>query len=161
MQIQPAGNTPSDEDLTKWDRDHHLHPWAPIEGMGRDEYMRVNTGEGIYLWDTTGKRFIDGPGGMWCVQIGYGREEMAQAIARQAMDMPYASPWSFTSEPAAVLARKLAEFAPGDLNTVHFTTGGSNAVDTALRAMQFMNNRLGRPEKKITLSREKAYHGST
>lgn len=154
-------NSPSEEDLTRWDRDHHLHPWAGVEGVGKDEYMRVNTGEGIYLWDSAGKRYIDGPGGMWCVQIGYGREEMAKAIAEQAMQMPYASPWSFTSEPAAVLARKLAEFAPGDLNTVHFTTGGSTAVDTALRAVQFMNNRLGRPEKKVILSREKAYHGST
>ncbi|WP_338549965.1 aminotransferase [Roseovarius phycicola] len=154
-------NSPSEEDLTRWDRDHHLHPWAGVEGVGKDEYMRVNTGEGIYLWDSTGKRYIDGPGGMWCVQIGYGREEMAKAIAEQTMQMPYASPWSFTSEPAAVLARKLTEMAPGDLNTVHFTTGGSTAVDTALRAVQFMNNRLGRPEKKIILSREKAYHGST
>ena len=154
-------NTPSDTDLTTWNRDHHLHPWASVEGWRKDDYMRVNTAEGIYLWDSTGKRFIDGPGGMWCVQIGYGRPEMAQAIADQALRMPYVSPWSSTSEPAAILARKIAERTPGDLNNVHFTTGGSTAVDTALRMVQFLNNRLGRPQKKIILSREKAYHGST
>ena len=154
-------NTPTEADLTAWDRDHHLHPWAGVEGFGTDEYMRVNTADGIYLWDADGKRYIDGPGGMWCMQIGYGRQEMADAISAQVMQMPYASPWSFTSEPAAVLARMIAERAPGDLNSVHFTTGGSTAVDTALRTALFLNNRLGRPEKKIVIGREKGYHGST
>lgn len=154
-------NTPTDAELTAWDRDHHLHPWAGVEGFGSDEYMRVNTADGIYLWDAEGKRYIDGPGGMWCMQIGYGRQDMADAIAAQVMQMPYASPWSFTSEPAAVLARMIAERSPGDLNSVHFTTGGSTAVDTALRTALFLNNRLGRPEKKIVIGREKGYHGST
>lgn len=159
--MNTQSNTPSDRDLAAWDRDHHLHPWAGVAGFGTDEYMRVNTADGIYLWDAAGKRYIDGPGGMWCTQIGYGRQEMADAIAAQVMRMPYASPWSFTSEPAAVLARMIAERAPGDLNIVHFTTGGSTAVDTALRTAFFLNNRLGRPEKKIVLGREKGYHGST
>lgn len=154
-------NIPSDKDLTMWDRTHHLHPWAGMQGWRKDDYMRINSAKGIHVWDSTGKRFIDGPGGMWCVQIGYGRQDMADAISAQVMSMPYASPWSFTTEPAAMLARKLAEMTPGDLNTVHFTTGGSTAVDTAIRIMQFLNNRLGRPDKKIVISREKAYHGST
>ncbi len=159
--MNTLGNTPTDGDLVTWDRDHHLHPWAGTEGFGSDEYMRVNTADGIYLWDAAGKRYIDGPGGMWCTQIGYGRREMADAISQQVMTMPYASPWSFTTEPAAVLARMIAERTPGDLNTVHFTTGGSTAVDTALRTALFMNKRLGRPEKKIVIGREKGYHGST
>nr|WP_174822440.1 aminotransferase [Ruegeria atlantica] len=147
--------------MVAWDRDHHLHPWAGTEGFGSDEYMRVNTADGIYLWDAAGKRYIDGPGGMWCTQIGYGRQEMADTISQQVMKMPYASPWSFTTEPAAILARMIAERTPGDLNTVHFTTGGSTAVDTALRTALFMNKRLGRPEKRIVIGREKGYHGST
>ncbi|MFO8125180.1 hypothetical protein [Yoonia sp.] len=61
--------------------------------------MRVNTADGIYLWDAKGKRYIDGPGGMWCMQIGFGRQEMADAIAAQVMQMPYASPWSLTPNP--------------------------------------------------------------
>lgn len=123
--------------------------------------MRVNTADGIYLWDAKGKRYIDGQGGMWCMQIGFGRQEMADAIAAQVMQMPYASPWSFTSEPPAVLAQMIAERAPGDLNAVYFTTGGSTAVDTALWTAMFMNKRLGRPNKKIIIAREKGYHGST
>lgn len=159
--MNTLANIPSDQDLTDWDRDHNLHPWAGMDGWRSDEYMRVNTADGIYVWDDAGKKYIDGPGGMWCVQIGYGRQEMADAIAKQVMDMPYASPWAFTTQPAAVLAKKIADMTPGDLNTVHFTTGGSTAVDTALRAVQFLNNRLGRPDKKIVIAREKGYHGST
>jgi len=159
--MNTLANTPPGPDLTEWDRDHNLHPWASVAGFGTEEYMRMNTGNGIYLWDAEGKRYIDGPGGMWCMQLGYGRQDMADAIAAQVMRMPYASPWSFTTEPAAVLARMIAERAPGDLNTVHFTTGGSTAVDTALRTAMFMNARLGRPEKNIVIGREKGYHGST
>ncbi len=154
-------NTPSPEDLTAWDRDNNLHPWASTKGWRRDEFMRVGGADGVYVWDESGKKFIDGPGGMWCVQIGYGRAEMAEAIARQVMEMPYASPWSFTTGPAAELSHAIAARTPGDLNTVHFTTGGSTAVDTALRTMQFYWNIKGKPEKKMILSREKAYHGST
>ncbi|RKF16729.1 aminotransferase [Roseovarius spongiae] len=159
--MEARSNTPTDADLTRWDRDHHLHPWASTDSWRKDDYMRINTADGIYLWDSTGKKFIDGPGGMWCVQIGYGRKDMADAIAKQVVEMPYASPWSSTSEPAAVLARRIAEMTPGDLNTVFFTTGGSTAVDTALRTVQFYNNRLGRPDKKLIIAREKGYHGST
>ena len=90
-------NTPTNEDLTNWDRDHNLHPWASAKGLGSDEYMRVNSAKGIYMWDSEGKKFIDGLGGMWCTQIGYGRQDMADVISAQVMQMPYASPWSFTT----------------------------------------------------------------
>ena len=149
------------EQLTDWDREHNLHPWAAMDSWRGDDAMLVDTAKGIYIWDSQGKKFIDGPGGMWCVQIGYGRQDMADAISDQVMKLPYSSPWTTTTEPAAVLARKIAEFAPGDLNNVFFTTGGSTAVDTALRTVHFLNNRLGRPDKKIVIAREKGYHGST
>lgn len=143
-----------------WDNTHFFHPW---ENMGEEPADRVvaAAGEGIRVVDAHGRSFIDGPGGMWCVQIGYGRREMADAIAAQAMKLAYHSPWAFASEPSAVLARRLAEMTPGDLNTVFFTTGGSSAVDTALRFAQFYNNLRGRPEKKLFLARERGYHGST
>lgn len=155
------GNTPSADLLQQWDRTHQLHPWAAMDDWRGYDHMLVENAKGIYLWDAAGKRFIDGPGGMWCVQIGYGRQDMADAIAKQAMKLPYSSPWTSTAEPSAVLAKKIADMAPGDLNNVFFTTGGSTAVDTALRTVHFMNNRLGRPDKKIVLAREKGYHGST
>jgi putrescine---pyruvate transaminase len=151
----------NDLDLAAADRIHNLHPWAAMDDWRQQDYMRVCAAEGIHVWDGTGRRYIDGPGGMWCMQIGYGRKEMAEVIARQVMTMSYASPWSSTTEPSATLAGKLAALAPGDLNNVHFTTGGSTAVDSALRTMHFLNNRLGRPEKKIVIAREKGYHGST
>lgn len=162
MQSSNTGtNQPASDDVIAWDRKHQLHPWAPMDAWRGYDNMLVNTAKGIHLWDATGKRFIDGPGGMWCVQIGYGRPEMAEAIAAQVMQLPYASPWTTTTEPSAILAKKIADIAPGDLNNVFFTTGGSTAVDTALRTVHFFNNRLGRHDKKIILAREKGYHGST
>ncbi|MCX7645752.1 MAG: aminotransferase [Rhodobacteraceae bacterium] len=150
----------SPETIRAWDNAHFLHPW---ESMGPDPADRVvaAAGRGIHIIDAEGRRLIDGPGGMWNVQIGYGRQEMAEAIAAQVMKLAYHSPWAFASEPSALLARRLAEMAPGDLNTVFFTTGGSSAVDSALRFAQFYNNLRGRPEKKLFLARERGYHGST
>ena len=138
-------NSPSPEELHAFDREHFLHPWHDMNAWRGYDNMLVEAAQGIYLYDETGKKFIDGPGGMWCVQIGYGQADMAQAISEQVLKMPYASPFTNVTQPGAILAKKLADFAPGDLNNVFFTTGGSTAVDTALRAMQFMNNSLGRP----------------
>ncbi len=159
--IEHRSNFPPMETLSEWDRNHYLHPWAAMDAWRGYDYLMADHADGIYIWDASGKRFIDGPAGMWAVQIGYGRQEMADAIAEQVMRLPYTSPWSSTTEPAALLARSIAEKAPGDLNNVFFTTGGSTAVDTALRAVHFLNNQLGRPNKKITIAREKGYHGST
>ncbi|MGB0481046.1 MAG: aminotransferase [Alphaproteobacteria bacterium] len=154
-------NEPSLETLQEWDRLHQVHPWAAMDAWRGYDNIFVDRAQGIYLWDAQGKRFIDGPAGMWCTQIGYGREEMAEAIADQVRKLPYTSPFTNTTEPSSILAKKIVERTPGDLNNVFFTTGGSTAVDTAIRTMHFMNNRLGRPEKKIVISREKSYHGST
>ncbi len=143
--------------------DNHrwFHPWEYLPDAGQANRTIVDHAEGIYIHDEQGNRLIDGPGGMWCMQIGYGRREMAEAIAAQALRMPYMNPFSLTSAPPAQLAAKLAELAPGDLNHVFFTTGGSTAVDTALRLVHFYNNLRGRRQKKHIISRENAYHGST
>ncbi len=154
-------NQPDISTLHKWDRNHQLHPWAAMDAWRGYDNILVDRAEGIYLTDGKGRKLLDGPAGMWCTQIGYGREEMATAIAEQVLKLPYTSPFTNTTEPSSILAKKLADMAPGDLNNVFFTTGGSTAVDTAIRTMHFMNNRLGRPEKKIVLAREKGYHGST
>ena len=156
-----GSNQPDIETLKEWDRTHQIHPWAAIDSWRGYDNMMVDTADGIYFWDASGKRFIDGPGGMWCSQIGYGRKEMADAIAAQVLKLPYTSPFTNATEPSAILAKKIADMAPGDLNNVFFTTGGSTAVDTALRTMQYYNNRRGKPEKKMILAREKGYHGST
>lgn len=144
-----------------WDSKNVLHPWEGMEYHGHTERTFPVSGDGIYIQDESGRKLIDMTAGMWCVQIGYNRPEMAQAIADQVMAMPYYNPFALGHSTAAELAQKIAQHTPGDLNTVFFTTGGSTAVDSAIRFLHFRNNILGKPEKKIIISRAKAYHGST
>ena len=154
-------NLPFDTGRIREQDRHWVHPWEDLKALPGAERTIIAQSEGIYLYDSDGNRLIDGPAGMWCVNIGHGRREMAQAIAEQVTRMPYYSPWSLGNVPAAELAEKLAELTPGDLNHVFFTTGGSTAVDSALRFMMYLNNCLGRVEKKHIISRADAYHGST
>ena len=138
-----------------------LHPWENLQNLGEKKRTVIARGEGIYVFDTDENKLIDGPGGMWCVNIGHGREEIAQAAADQMRKMTYNSPWSLSNAPSAQLADKLKELTPGDLNHVFFTSEGSTAVDSALRFCFFYNNYKGRPEKRHVISRQGAYHGST
>jgi adenosylmethionine-8-amino-7-oxononanoate aminotransferase len=147
--------------IRQHDNESWFHPWETMDDVGHANRTIVSRGEGIYIYDENGQKLIDGPGGMWCIQVGYGRREMAEAIAEQALRLPYMNPFALTSAPPARLAAWLAEKAPGDCRHVFFTTGGSTAVDTALRFVQFYNNMRGRPEKKHFISRANAYHGST
>lgn len=140
---------------------HLIQPWEGMSDIGESVRTVLNDGGGIYVTDAEGHRLIDGPAGMWCVQIGHGRRDMAEAITDQILSLPYNSPWNTTSNPAALLAQTIAELTPGDLNRVFFTTGGSTAVDSALRFTHLFNNALGRPEKKHVIARKKGYHGST
>jgi len=144
-----------------WDNKNFIHPWEGMADIGNNQRTFTETASGIYVTTETGKRLIDGPAGMWCVQLGYGNEEIADAMAQQARDMAYFSPFNNANSVPARLAHEIAERTPGDLNHVFFTTGGSTAVDTAIRFVHFRNNLLGRPEKKVVISRQKAYHGST
>ena len=125
-------NQPDIDTLHEWDRNHQLHPWAAMDAWRGYDNILVDRAEGIYLTDGKGRKLLDGPAGMWCMQIGYGREEMVEAIADQVRKLPYTSPFTNTTEPSAILAKKLADMAPGDLNNVFFTTGGSTAVDLSL-----------------------------
>jgi len=138
-----------------------IHPWEEIARLGEQKRTVITHGEGVYVTDSDGNRLLDGPAGMWCVNIGHGRREIADAIAEQALRLSFFSPWSLSNAPAAELADKLASIAPDGFEHVFFTTGGSTAVDSALRFAMFFNNVLGRPEKKHILSRHDAYHGST
>jgi adenosylmethionine-8-amino-7-oxononanoate aminotransferase len=142
-------------------RDHLIQPWPVAGQIGAEARGLLTSGDGIYVVDAEGRRLIDGPAGMWCVNAGHRCETLARVMYDQAMDLSYNTPWYTMSSPSAVLAERLAAHAPGDLNHVFFTTGGSSAVESALRFMQFYNNVRGRPEKKLILSRGGAYHGST
>lgn len=159
MTVQFPLNAP---DLRALDQAHHLHPWAnfgPFEAKGA---LVMARGEGCWLWDAEGRRYFDAIGGMWCTNIGLGRREMAEAIADQVQQLAFANSFvDMTNGPAALLAAKLASLAPGDLNRVHFTTGGSDAVDTAYRMVQYYQSVMGRPSKTQMIAREYSYHGST
>lgn len=144
-----------------WDNDHFMHPWEGMDYLGQNNRAFIEASDGVYVTNDAGDRLIDGPAGMWCVQVGYGRDEIADAMAEQARKLAYFSPFNNTNSVATRFAREIAKRAPGDLNHVFFTTGGSTAVDTALRFVHFRNNLLGKPEKKKIISRQKAYHGST
>jgi len=129
--------------------------------IGKNNRAFIEASNGVYVTNDAGEKLIDGPAGMWCVQVGYGRHEIADAMADQARKLAYFSPFNNTSSITTLFAREVAKRAPGDLNHVFFTTGGSTAVDTAIRFVHFRNNLMGRPNKKKIISRQKAYHGST
>lgn len=138
-----------------------VHPWEDFGGIGTHKRLVIERGEGVHVVDSDGRRMLDGPAGMWCVNAGYGREEIVNAIADQAMQLAYYSPFSNATSSVGLLTEKLAEYVPGDLTNIYFTCGGSTAVDGALRFAQFYNNALGRPNKKKIIARVGGYHGST
>ncbi len=138
-----------------------IHPWDDFVKLGKHERTLLREGDGVYVFDSDGKRLLDAPAGMWCVNVGHGRKEIAQAVYDQIMALPYVSPWSMATGPAAQFAAEIAAEAPGDLKHVFFTTCGSTAVDSALRFVQFYNNMRGKPQKKHIIAQKRGYHGST
>ncbi len=150
------------QDLWRKDRDHFLHPWTHHDSFQKEGSMIVVEGQGSHITDITGKRYLDGIGGMWCVNVGYGRDELAEAMADQAKRLPYANAFvDMTNPPAAELAAKLASIAPGGLNHVAFSLSGSCAMDTAIRLAHYYHGRRGDHDRKHIVSRHNSYHGST
>lgn len=157
-----APETPLSRDIIEKDKRHHLHPYQVFDVFPETGALPIASGDGAFVTDTDGKRYLDAVGGLWCNNIGQGREDMAQAIYDQVLRLSYSSPFTdLTHQPAAELAAKIAELTPGDLNHVFFTTGGSTANDMAYRLVQFYQNVRGKPEKRHFLSRVDAYHGQT
>ena len=147
-------------EIDRTDR-HFMRPWQDVAGSGNDEWTVLRGSSGIYVKDIDGNQLIDGPGGMWCVNVGHGRREIIDAVAKQMGELSYFSPWSMSATTTSKLAERIARLSPGDLNNTFFTTGGSTAVDSALRFVFFYNNCLGRPNKKQIIARVNGYHGST
>lgn len=144
------------------DAQHLLHPWADLSTLGDHNSLIIQNAKGIHVYDSTGKKYLDAIGGMWCVTLGYGQSELAEAMAEQAKKMAYYTPFGdVSSSPSAILAQKLAELTPGDLNRAHFTTCGSTAIDSAVRIAHYYYAAQGRTSKRHVLSRRNAYHGST
>ena len=121
----------------------------------------ITRGEGCYVWDQHGKRYLDGLSGLFTVQAGHGRAELGQAAARQAETLGYFPVWSFAHEPAIELATRLAALAPGDLNRVFLTPSGGEAVDTAIKLSRQYFKLIGQPARTKVISRTLAYHGTS
>ena len=149
-------------ELQKLDAAHHMHPFTDANGLAAKGARVITRGEGVWLTDSEGHRIIDGMAGLWCVNIGYGRKELAQAAAKQMEELAYYNTFFQTTHvPAIALAAKLAEVAPGDLNHVFFAGSGSEANDTNIRLVRRYWQVKGQPEKRVIIARWNGYHGST
>ena len=148
-------------DRTKAAAQEHLWMHFTPQPATAQEMPLIVRGEGAYLYDSEGRRYLDGLAGLFVAQVGHVRTEIAQAMARQAEQLAYFPLWGFANEPAAELAGRLAELTPGDLNKVFFTNSGSEAVESAWKLAKQYFKVVGKPGKHKVLSRTTAYHGTT
>src|SRR6266513_5422826 len=140
------------------------HLWMHFTRMGSyvdHEMPIIVRGEGCYVFDQHGKRYLDGLSALFCVNAGHGRTELGEAAARQAGELGFYTNWSYAHPRAIELAAKVAALAPGDLNRVFFTSGGSEAVESALKLARQFHKLTGNPAKTKVIAREIAYHGTS
>jgi len=156
--------TTTDLDIDDLNRKAHDHLWmhfSRLAAYDTAEVPIIARGEGCYLWDAHGKRYLDSLSGLFTVQLGHGRRDLAETAAKQASTLAYFPIWSYAHPPAIELAAKLAELAPGDLNRVFFTTGGSEAVESAWKLARQYFRAKGEGQRYKVIARETAYHGTT
>jgi 4-aminobutyrate--pyruvate transaminase len=148
------------EELVAKDKAHLLHPVSNLRVVREEGPLVLARGEGVYLWDTDGKRYIDGFAGLWNVNLGHGRHELAVAAAEQIDEVAFVPTFfGLASPPAIELAAKLAELFPGPLNHMHFTSGGGESNETALKIARYYWYLKGQPDKIKIISRKMGYHG--
>ncbi|RWP32006.1 aspartate aminotransferase family protein [Mesorhizobium sp.] len=148
--------------LIELDRAHLVHPFSCYRNHEETGVRVLKSAKGATVTDASGKTLLDGFAGLWCVNIGYGQESVVEAAAKQLRELPYATGYfGLGSEPAIRLAARLAELAPGDLNHVYFTLGGSDAVDSTIRFIRYYYHAKGTPQKDQFISVEHGYHGSS
>ncbi len=149
-------------ELQALDAAHHMHPFTDNSALARKGVRIMKSAKGVWLTDTEGHRILDGMAGLWCVNIGYGRKELAEVAAAQMQELAYYNTFFQTTHiPAIALAAKLAEIAPEPLNHVFFAGSGSEANDTNIRLVRRYWDIKGQPEKRIIIARTNGYHGST
>lgn len=150
------------EELQALDAAHHLHPFTKGHELAEKGVRVITRARGVTLTDSEGNELLDAMAGLWCVNLGYGRDELAEAAARQMKELPYYNTFFMTSHvPAIALAAKLAELTPYDLNHVFFASSGSEANDTNIRLVRTYWDAKGKPEKTKIITRKNAYHGSS
>ena len=148
--------------LQQKDKDHHLHPFTDHLQLSEKGTRVITRGDGVYIWDSEGHQILDAMSGLWCVNLGYGRKEIAQAAFEQMEELPYYNNFfQCTHPPAIELSSVLGEVSPKGMDHVFFTSSGSEAIDTVVRMVRYYWSLLGKPDKKIILGRNNAYHGST
>lgn len=149
-------------ELQALDAAHHMHPFSAQDDITKKGARVIARADGVTLTDSEGVEILDAMAGLWCVNIGYGREELAEAAARQMRELPYYNTFFMTTHvPVIALSAKIAELAPGDLNHVFYAGSGSEANDTNMRLVRHYWSAKGKPSKSIIISRKNAYHGST
>lgn len=150
------------EGLQEKDARHYLHPFTDSKKLGARGARVIVKADDIYLWDSEGKRLLDGMAGLWCVNVGYGRQSITDAVHAQMTQLPYYNSFfNTTNVPAIELAETLSEIAPEGFQHVFFTGSGSEANDTNLRLIRRYWGLRQRPERQFIISRKNAYHGST
>tara|TARA_R110002124_G_scaffold66769_3_gene181548 strand:+ start:15108 stop:16502 length:1395 start_codon:yes stop_codon:yes gene_type:complete len=149
-------------ELQALDAAHHMHPFSTQADFQKRGARVITSASGVMLRDSEGEEILDAMAGLWCVNIGYGRDELAEAAARQIRELPFYNTFFQTTHvPVIALSARLAELAPGSLNHVFFASSGSEANDTNLRMVRTYWAEKGRPNKQIVISRWNAYHGSS
>ncbi|MDF1856334.1 aspartate aminotransferase family protein [Pseudooceanicola sp.] len=149
-------------ELQALDAAHHMHPFSTQNDFNTRGARVITSARGCYLHDSDGVEILDAMAGLWCVNIGYGREELAEAAARQMRELPYYNTFFMTTHvPVIALAAKLADLAPGDLNHVFFASSGSEANDTNIRMVRSYWAEKGQPERDVIIGRWNGYHGSS
>ena len=139
-----------------------VHPYTNLAGLRDSGPLVIEHGKGVFIHDSEGKAYIDGMAGLWCVSLGYGNEELVEAAATQMRKLSFGHLFSAKShDPAVELAEKLKEIAPVPISKVFFCSSGSEANDSQVKLVWYMNNALGRPNKKKIISRLRGYHGVT
>ena len=151
------------EELVAADNAHHFHPFTDHKSLHEGGGARVITqAKGVHIWDGSGNKLFDAMAGLWCVNIGYGRKELAEAAYRQMLDLPfYNTFFKTTTVPATLLAEKVASLLPDRFNQIFFVNSGSEANDTMVRFIRRYWEVQGQPERQHIVSRHRAYHGST
>lgn len=149
-------------DLQARDAAHHMHPFTHQNELAEKGARVITRAKGVYITDSEGEEILDAMAGLWCVNIGYGRDELADVAARQMRELPYYNTFFQTTHiPAIELSEKIAQIAPGDLNHVFYAGSGSEANDTNIRLVREYWAQKGKPNKSVIISRHNAYHGST
>jgi putrescine---pyruvate transaminase len=157
--------TSKDELTAMWqqiDREHHIHPFSNHAQLAAKGVRIVTHADGVYIWDSTGARLLDGMAGLWSVAVGYGRDELAEAARKQLKTLPFYNTFFQSAHPPVIeLSRTLARLTPGELNYVFYANSGSEANDTMVKMVRYYWDVIGKPEKKTIISRKYAFHGST